>query len=59
MWYVKNEAVKIFLYYMRGRKKFLCNISYMISHNLVKKLLVRYCIHSYMAFTNPFKKALG
>ena len=42
-----------------GRKKFLCNISYMISHNLVKKLLVRYCIHSYMAFNNPFKKALG
>ena len=27
MWYVENEAVKIFLYYMRGWKKnFFCNI---------------------------------
>ena len=27
MWYVENEALKIFLYYMRGGKKFFCNFS--------------------------------
>ena len=35
MWYVENEAVKIFLYYMRGGKKFF---HYMISCNPVKAL---------------------
>ena len=25
IWYVENEALKIFLYYMRGGKKFFCN----------------------------------
>ena len=39
MWYVENEALKIFLYYMSGRKKFFCNFSYMISCNLVKQAL--------------------
>ena len=36
------------------------NHSYMISCNLVKKFLARYCIfHLYMTSNNPFKKALG
>ena len=44
MWYVENEALKIFLYYMRGGKKFFCNIS---------------IIFTYMISNNPLKKALG
>ena len=37
MWYVENEAVKIFLYYMRGGKKiFFVIFHYMISCNPVK-----------------------
>ena len=43
MVYVENKAVKNFLYYMRGGKKY-----FVISNN-----------HSYMTFNNPFKKALG
>ena len=43
MWYVENEAVKNFLYYMRAEKKFFCNIliifHYMTSNNLVKQAL--------------------
>ena len=35
MWYVENEALKIFLYYMRGGKKFF---SYMTFNNPVKAL---------------------
>ena len=42
MWYVENEALKIFLYYIRGRKKnFFCNIlifHYITSNNPVKAL---------------------
>ena len=42
MWYVENEALKIFLYYMREmKKKFFVifnNFSYMISCNPVKAL---------------------
>ena len=49
MVYVENKAVKIFLYYMRDGKIFVIvnnleNHSYMISCNLCKKLLARYCI---------------
>ena len=43
MWYVENEALKIFLYYMREKKNFFCNIliifHYMTSNNLVKQAL--------------------
>ena len=38
MWYVENEALKIFLYYMRGEKNFFVIFSYMISCNPVKAL---------------------
>ena len=63
MWYVENEAVKIFLYYMRGWKKIFCNIliifHYMTSNNLVKQALGWIVVfHLYMISCNPVK-ALG
>ena len=48
MWYVENEAVKNFLYYMRGGKKFFCNFSYMISCNPVKGSWQDIVFHLYM-----------
>ena len=47
MWYVENEALKIFLYYMREMKKnFFVIFHYMISHNPVKALgEILYFIH--------------
>ena len=65
MWYVENEALKIFLYYMRGRKKnFFCNIliifHYMTSNNLVKQALGWIVVfHLYMTSNNLVKQALG
>ena len=52
MWYVENEAVKNFLYYMRGGKKFF---SYMISCNPVKGSWQDIVFHLYMISHNPVK----
>ena len=52
MWYVENEAVKIFLYYMREMKKFF---SYIISCNPVKGSWQDIVFHLYMISCNPVK----
>ena len=60
MWYVENEVLKIFLYYMRGDEKkiffvIFINFSYMISCNPVKGSWQGIVFHLYMISCNPVK----